>query len=281
MKIESKAPLFSPIAIDTDNNSCTPLINISLTDLSRDLEETRFPSKSLTPKLVHPNDIPNIGTPSPSMQSLLLNAFSQSEECQRSQITHLYEKQSQLIESMLEQKQKLVELHKNSNSLTNSWQSIMDIALPLCSGIIALYLGFSPAYSLSKIPAICTSIVSFSIAGLKAAEVPLPSYISTGHAALCNLYMAYINPRDILTLVANFLQIFPLVSKFACEIDKNSVCSDEILAQKIIQKINRELKNVSAEISHSMKMIAEKKKFFSITTDYNQLQNHIAAIGAV
>lgn len=281
MKVESKFPLFSPTAINTDNTTCTPTRDIALTNLSRDLEETHSPSKSLMPKLVHPDELSKSGTPDTSMQNLLLEALSQSEEYQKSQIDHLYEKQSKLIESMLEQKQKIVALQKSSNSLTNGWQSIMDVALPLSSGIIALYLGFSPAYSLSKIPAICTSFVGFFIAGFNLAEVPLPGYISTCHMALCNLYMAYVNPEDTLTLVTNFLQIFPLISQFASEIDNNSICSDEILAQKIIQKINRELKNVSAEISHTMKMIAEKKKFFSITTDYNQLQTQIAAIGAV
>lgn len=281
MKIESSLPLFSPIAIDANNTRCTATNDIALTDLSRDLEEPHSPSKFLMPKLIHPDELSKRGNPDPSMQNLLLNALSQSEEYQSSQINHLYEKQSKLIESMLEQKQKIVDLHKSSSSMTSSWQSIIDIALPLCSGIIALYLGFSPVYSLSKISAICTSIISFSSAGLKIAEVSMPGYISTCHIALCNLYLAYMNPKETLTLVTNFLQIFPLASKFACEIDKNSICSDEILAQKIIQKINRELKNVSAEISHTMKLVAEKKKFFSITTDYNQLQTQIAAIGAV
>lgn len=281
MKVESKFPLFSPTAINTDNTTCAPTRDIALTNLSRDLEETHSPSKSLMPKLVHPDELFKSGTPDTSMQNLLSDALSQSEEYQQSQIEHLYEKQSKLIESMLEQKQKIVDLHKTSNSLTNNWQSIMDIALPLSSGIIALYLGFSPAYSLSKIPAICTSLVSFAIAGLNFAEVPVPGYISTCHMTLCNLYMAYMNPKDTLALVTNFLQIFPLVSQFASDIDKNSICSDEILAQKIIQKINQELKTVAAEISHTMKMIAEKKKFFSIATDYNQLQTQIAAIGAV
>lgn len=279
MKIESRHPLSSPIAIDTGNTTCAPTRDIALTALSRDLKES--PSKSLMPKLVHPDELSKSGTPDTSMQNLLLDALSQSEEYQQSQIKHLYEKQSKLIKSMLEQKQKIVDLHKSSNSLGNTWQSIMDVALPLSSGIIALYLGFSPAYALSKIPAICTSLVGFSIAGLSFAEVPVPGYISTCYMALCNLYMTYINPKDTLTLITNFLQIFPLVSQFSSEIDRNSICSDEILAQKIIQNINRELKNVSAEISHTMKMIAEKKKFFSITTDYNQLQTQIAAIGAV
>lgn len=281
MKIESNPSLFSPIAIDPSNVKCPAIKDIALTDLPRDLEESHSPSKSLAPKLVHPDELSKIGNPNLSMQKLLLDALSQSEEYQQSQITHLYEKHSKLIESMLEQKQKIVDLHKSSNFLKNSCQSIIDIAFPLCSGIIALYLGFSPIYSLSKIPAICTSLVGFSIAGLKIAEVSIPGYISTCHMALCNLYMAYVTPKDIVTLVTNFLQILPLASKFACEIENNAICSDEILAQKIIQKINRELNNVSAEISHTMKLIAEKKKFFSITTDYNQLQNQIAAIGAV
>lgn len=285
MKIESRPPhLSNPMATSIANRelpTTKSTVCPSVLSMNREESNPTVMSKCLTPKLVHPCEIQKMEKPNLSMQNLLLTAFSQSEEYQKEQINYLYDKQSHLIQLMSQQKQKIIELHKNSNSVMSSWQSTIDIALPLCSSVIALYLGFSPAYPLSKIPAICMSILGFSIAGLKMGNVAVPNSIPASHMAICNIYMAYMNPSDTLTYITTFLQTLPLLSEFACNIDNNSICSDEALAQKMIKNIDRELKQVTLEISRAMKMIAEKRKFFSITTDYTQLQSQIAAIGAV
>lgn len=238
-------------------------------------------SKSSKPDLVHPSDLQEMKKPNLSMQNLLVNAFRQSEESQKNYINYLYEKQSKLTQYMMQEKKKVIEFHKNSDSTMSLWQPTIDIVLPFCTSIIALYLGFSPVYSLSKIPAICTSLIGFAIAGLKMAGIEIPNYIPGCYMAIFNLYMAYMNPENIVIYITTFLQTLPIISEFAYSIDNNSIASDEALAKKAIQLIDRDLKNVTLEISRAMKMIAEKRKFFPITTEYIQLQNQIAAIGTV
>lgn len=230
------------------------------------------------PQLIHPDECPQ--SSNPSLQKNLITAFTQSEKYQDQQIDYLQQKQSNLIHSILEQKQKIIELHNTSHSNISTWMSTMDIALPLFNSIIALYLGFSPIYSFSKIPAICTSLVGFAIAGLKMRDIALPSAVPTCYMTICNIYIAYINPKDTITQVANLLQMFPVISEFVSNIDHNSMSSDEIIAQKVIQTINRELTHVAGEISRAIQMISEKKNLFSTMNDYEYLQNRIAAVGA-
>ena len=79
----------------------------------------------------------------------------------------------------------------------------------------------------------------------------------------------------------NFLQVFPTISEFVSKLEQNSMGSEEALAQRVIKSIDQELKNVAIEISRMIKMMSENKKFFSITTDYNQLQRQIAGISPV
>lgn len=280
MEIQSKPSFLSmpisDVVIDTSSRKSLTAVYPNPID-----SNTTAPSVLSTlskPQLMHPDECPE--SPNLSLQKLLITAFTQSEEYQAGQIEYLQQKQSNLIHSILQQKQKIIDIHNISHSNMGTWQSIVDIGLPLCSSIISLYLGFSPAYSLSKISAICTSFVGFAIAALKINNVSVPSAVPICHTAICNIYMAYINPQDMLTQVINFLEIVPTISEFACNIDNNSVSSDEIVAQKVIQTINRELTNVTGEISRAMQMISEKKKLFSTINDCQHLQNQIAAIGA-
>lgn len=253
-------------------------------DTSIDLQKSNSTSPCYSkPKLMHPEEVVLVQgeDSSSSMEQLLVNGQAASEEYMRDTIKYLYDKQSILMRYMLQQKQKINELQQSSHSMSNQWASILDIALPLCSGIIAIYLGFSPDYSLSKLAAICSGVVGFSIAGLQLGKVPLANSISNVYMTLFNLYMAYINPRDILTLVTNFLQLFPIISGFVSNVDQNSIQSEEALAQKAIKCIDLELKKVATEISRMVKMMAENKRFFSITTDYNQLQGQITGMSPV
>lgn len=238
-------------------------------------------SKCSIPDLVHPSDLQELEKPDLSIQGLMLDTFTQSEELQKNQINYLYEKQAKLTQNLMREKKKIIELHKNSHATLSLWQPTIDLALPFCTSIIALYLGFSPDYSLSKIVAICTSIIGFAITGVKLTNIEIPNYIPRSYMAIFNLYMAYMNPTDSLTYITTFLQTLPVISEFVYNIDNNYMCSEEALAQKTIQAIERDLKNVAIEISRVMKIIGEKRKVFSITTDYTQLQHQIAAIGAV
>lgn len=280
--------------IKTRMSSVSKPISIPLLKEEKPVEKSTYPlsanykdynpfktSECSIPDLVHPSDLQELEKPDLSMQDLLLNSFAQSEELQKNQINYLYEKQSELTQNLMKEKKKIIELHKNSDSTLSLWQPTIDLALPFCTSIIALYLGFSSDHSLSKIPAICTSIIGFAITGLKLTDIEIPNYIPRSYMAIFNLYMAYMNPKDTLTYILTFLQTLPVISEFVYNIDNNYMCSEEALAQKAIQTIERDLKNVTIEISRVMKIIGEKRKVFSITTDYTQLQHQIAAIGAV
>lgn len=232
------------------------------------------------PELIPPSKLQEDEKPDLSMQHLLLDAFAQSEGAQETHIKYLYEKQAVLTKALREAKKKMIELHKNSDKGPSLLQPTIDIVLPLCISVIALYLGFSPDYSLSKPAALSTSIIGFAIAGLKMAHIEIPSILSSCYIAIFNLYMAYTDLSNTLLYITTFLQTLPILSDVFYTVDNNSFRSEQILAQKTIKKIDSDLKNVTAEISRAMKMIAEKGKFFSMTNDYTQLQNHIARIGA-
>ncbi|MGL4348569.1 MAG: hypothetical protein ACRCSV_03835 [Chlamydiales bacterium] len=240
------------------------------------------PAKCSKPNLVHPSDLQEIEKPNLSMKELLIDAFDRSQKMQESQIKYLYEKQEKLTEALLEAKKKMVDLNKSSDSTLNFLKpTITDIALPLCISIIALYLGFSFEDPLSKISAICTSIIGFSIAGLKMIGTEIPKYMPSGFIAIFNLYIIFMNPTSIFSYITTFLQTVPVITNSFYTIHNNSICSDQVLAKKAIKNIDAELKKVSTDISRAIKMISAKGKFFSMTTDYTQLQNKIATAGPV
>ena len=252
--------LASNLKQDITSSITPPIVPIDL-----EHSDSTFPLHCSKPKLIHPDEMTHSEDPVFSMQELVLDGLAEFEEYTRNKLNYLHNKQSILMKSMLDQKQKISELHQASQSLGSKWKSIVDIALPLCSGIIALYLGFSPDYSLSKVAAICASTVGFSIAALQLTKIPLSDFITTGYMTLFNLYMAFIHPTNILTLVMNFLQVFPTISEFVSKLEQNSMGSEEALAQRVIKSIDQELKNVAIEISRMIKMMSENKKFFSIT----------------
>lgn len=216
----------------------------------------------------------------PSMENLILHNYDQSEELQKNYLNYLYQKKNILNQDLMEAKKKMIEIHKNSLSSFNLFHPYIEIGILFCNSMMNLYLGFSPHHSLSKTVAICTSFIGFSITGLKIVNIEIPEYIPQSYMTIFNVYMAYKNPKDTFTYIRSFLQTLPAISKFIYDIDNNSMCSEEALAQKTIQVIEQDLKNLTVEISRAMKMIETKRKLYSMTTDYTQLYNRMAAIPA-
>lgn len=215
-----------------------------------------------------------------SMESLILNNYDQSEELQKNYLNYLYQKKNLLNKDLMEAKDKIIEIHKNSASPLSLFHPYIETGILLCNSMMNLSLGLSLDRTLSKIVAVSTSLLGFSMAGLKMIEVEIPKYIPQSYMTIFNIYMAYKNPKDAFTYIRTFLQILPSISQFSYDIDNNSMCSEEALAQKTIQVIEQDLKNLTLEISRAMKMIETKRKLYSMTTDYTQLYNRMAAIPA-
>lgn len=230
--------------------------------------------------LVRPSDLEELQPSNPSMENLILHNYDQSEELQKSYLTYLYQKKNILNQDLMKAKKKMIEIHKNSLSNFNLFHPYIEIGILFCNSMMNLYLGFSPHPSLSKIGAACTSLVGFSITGLKMINIEIPEYIPQSYMTIFNVYMACKNPKDTFTYIRTFLQTLPAISKFICDIDNNSMCSEEALAQKTIEVIEQDLKNLTVEISRAMKMIETKRKLYSMTTDYTQLYNRMAAVPA-
>lgn len=215
-----------------------------------------------------------------SMEKLMLDNYDKSEESQKSYLNYLYQKKNILNHDLMEAKKKMIDIHKNSLSTFNLFHPYIEIGVLFCNSMLNLYLGFSPNHSLSKTVAICTSLIGFSITGLKIVNIEIPKYIPQSYMTIFNVYMACKNPKDTFTYIRSFLLTLPAISQFIYDIDNNSMCSQEALAQKTIQVIEQDLKNLTVEISRAMKMIQTKQKLYSMTTDYTQLYNRMAAIPA-
>lgn len=216
----------------------------------------------------------------PLIGDLILENYYQCEELQKDYLDYLDQKKNILNQELMEAKKKMIEIHKNSLSTFNLFHPYIEIGILFCNSMMNLYLGFSPYYFLSKAVAICTSLIGFSITGLKIVNIEVPEYISQSYMTIFNVYMAYMNPKDTFTYIRSFLQTLPAISEFVYDIDNNSMCSEEALAQKTIQVIQQDLTNLTVQISRAMKMIETKRKLYSIITDYNRLYDGMAAVPA-